>query len=63
MMLVSSVSSVVTTYFIFPCFCDSTVLYVSFTLVLGATCVRVYLIDDVMIAEKVSVVSHNTVLS
>lgn len=33
----------------------STVLYVSFTLVLGATCVRVYLIDDVMIAEKVSI--------
>jgi hypothetical protein len=36
---------------IFPIF--STLLYVSFTLVLGATCVRNYLIDDVMIAEKV----------
>ncbi|XP_062580263.1 solute carrier family 12 member 8-like [Saccostrea cucullata] len=33
----------------------STLLYVSFTLVLGATCVRFYLIDDVMIAEKVSI--------
>lgn len=57
------VTSVVTTFWlIFLCFCDSTILYVSFTLVLGATCVRVYLIDDVMIAEKVSAISHNTAL-
>ncbi|KAK3087217.1 hypothetical protein FSP39_003220 [Pinctada imbricata] len=34
----------------------ATLMYVSFTFVLGATCVRVYLIQDVMIAEKVSIV-------
>ncbi|ESO90390.1 hypothetical protein LOTGIDRAFT_123579, partial [Lottia gigantea] len=33
-----------------------TILYISFILVLGATCLRSYLLDDYMIAEKVSIV-------
>lgn len=60
--LVSSATSDVTILTLAFSLFDSTILYVSFTLVLGATCVRVYLIDDVMIAEKVSVIWHNSLL-
>ncbi|XP_069106721.1 solute carrier family 12 member 8-like [Argopecten irradians] len=36
----------------------ATILYISFTLVLGATCVRTVLIDDVMIAKEVAFVGY-----